>query len=80
MTENPPNPPMAPVREHREVRHGEPVGDGYYWLREKENPEVARYLEAENAYTEAVTRDLQPFADALYEEMLGRIKQTDLSV
>jgi oligopeptidase B len=75
-----PTPPVAPVKEHREVRHGATVVDPYYWLREKPNPEVIHYLEAENAYTEALTKDLKPFQDALYTEMLGRIKQTDLSV
>ena len=75
-----PTPPAAPIREHREVRHGSVVIDNYYWLREKSNPEVARYLEAENAYTAAVTKHLKPFEDALYQEMLGRIKQTDLTV
>ncbi len=54
--------------------------DNYYWLREKTNPKVIQYLEAENAYTEQMTRDLKPFQEALYTEMLGRIKQTDLSV
>ena len=54
--------------------------DNYYWLREKSNPAIIKYLEAENAYTEAMTKDLKPFEDALYKEMLGRIKQTDLSV
>jgi oligopeptidase B len=73
-------PPTAPRVEHREVRHGASVGDDYFWLREKSNPQVTRYLEAENAYTAAMTKDLQPFSDALYTEMLGRIKQTDLSV
>ena len=38
------------------------------------------YLEAENAYTEAMSADIKPFSEALYQEMLGRIKQTDLSV
>ena len=66
--------------EHREVRHGATVIDPYFWLREKSNPEVIKYLEAENAYTEAMTKDLKPFEEALYKEMLGRIKQTDLSV
>jgi len=75
-----PTPPVAPVKEHREVRHGATVVDPYYWLREKSNPEVIHYLEAENTYTEAVTKDLKPFQGALYTEMLGRIKQTDLSV
>src|ERR1700745_3743139 len=73
-------PPPAPRVEHHEVRHGETVSDDYFWLREKSNPKVTEYLKAENAYTEAMTRDLQPFSDALYKEMLGRIKQTDLSV
>ena len=73
-------PPAAPVHEHRDVRHGATVIDNYFWLREKSNPEVVKYLEAENAYTEAMTKDLNPFQDALYNEMLGRIQQTDLSV
>src|SRR4051794_5422894 len=72
--------PVAPKVEHREERHGATVTDSYYWLREKQNPDVRRYLDAENAYTEALTRDLKPFADALYQEMLSHIKQTDLSV
>jgi oligopeptidase B len=73
-------PPTAPVHEHRDVRHGATVIDNYFWLREKSNPEVVKYLEAENTYTEAMTKDLKPFQDALYNEMLGRIQQTDLSV
>ncbi len=73
-------PPVAPRIAHREVRHGIAVTDDYYWLREKSNPEVVRYLEAENAYTAAVTAPLQEFAGALYREMLSHIKQTDLDV
>jgi oligopeptidase B len=71
---------VAPRVEHQEVRHGETVSDDYFWLREKSNPKVTEYLKAENAYTEAMTREIQPFSDALYKEMLARIKQTDLSV
>lgn len=73
-------PPVAKRVEHREVRHGATVIDPYNWLREKANPEVIHYLEAENAYTEAMTRDIKPLEETLYKEMLGRIKQTDLSV
>ncbi len=73
-------PPVAPRIEHSEMRHGALVTDDYFWLREKTNPKVVEYLEAENAYTEAMTKNLQPFSEALYAEMLGRIKQTDLSV
>ena len=73
-------PPAAARIEHCETRHGATVSDPYYWLREKSNPMVADYLEAENRYTEAMTGHLQPFSDAIYAEMLGHIKQTDLSV
>jgi len=73
-------PPVAKRVEHREVRHGVTVVDDYFWLREKSNPDVIEYLEAENAYTDALTKDLKPFQEALYAEMLGHIKQTDLSV
>jgi oligopeptidase B len=76
----PPAPPVAKQVEHTSLWHGEKVSDPWFWLREKSNPEVAAYLQAENAYTEAMTADLKPFSEALYKEMLGRIKQTDLSV
>src|SRR5262249_53185966 len=73
-------PPVANRVDHRDVRHGATVVDNYYWLREKSNPEVVKYLEAENAYTEAMTKNIKDFEESLYKEMLGRIKQTDLSV
>src|SRR5580704_14457098 len=73
-------PPTAQRNEHREERHGATVIDNYFWLRDKSNPAVIEYLKAENAYTEAMTKGLKPFEEALYTEMLGRIKQTDLSV
>ncbi len=73
-------PPVAPRRDHAQVWHGRTFVDPYYWLREKGSPDVVAYLEAENAYTEATTAELKPFSAALYTEMLGRIKQTDLSV
>ena len=73
-------PPVAPVIGHRETRYGTTVVDNYFWLRDKSNPEVIRYLEQENAYTEAMTKPLKPFEDALYTEILSHIKQTDLTV
>src|SRR5215472_13135010 len=75
-----PQPPVAPVIEHHETRHGTTVADNYFWLREKSNPEAIKYLEAENAYTAVMTESLKPFEDALYHEMLSHIKQTDLTV
>ena len=75
-----PTPPVAPRHDHAQVWHGRTFVDPYHWLREKGSPEVVKYLEAENAYTEATTADLKPFREVLYTEMLGRIKQTDLGV
>lgn len=63
--------------------HGYEITDNYAWLRdrnEKKNPEIIKYLEDENAYTDSFMKPHQPFVDTLYKEMIGRIKQTDLSV
>jgi oligopeptidase B len=76
----PSRPPTAKKIDHISVWHGEKINDPFFWLREKSDPEVIKYLEAENGYTAALTKELQPFADAVYKEMLGHIKQTDLSV
>ena len=75
-----PDPPVARVIPHEETRFGTRVVDNYFWLREKSNPEVIKYLEQENAYTATVTSSLKPFEDALYSEMLSHVKQTDLDV
>lgn len=75
-----PTPPQAPRVEHVQTWHGKPQSDPYFWLREKTSPKVVAHLEAENAYTEAMTADLKPFQEGLYQEFLSRIKQTDLSV
>ena len=74
------DPPVARVIPHEETRFGMKVVDNYYWLRDKSNPEVIKYLGEENAYTEAITKGLKPFEDALYKEMLSHVKQTDLDV
>ncbi len=73
-------PPVAKKETKLTKIHGLELKDDYFWLRNKKNPEVIKYLEAENAYTEAAMKAHQPFVDNLYKEMLGRIKQTDLSV
>ena len=54
--------------------------DDYAWLRDKENPDVTAYLEAENAYADAVMAPLAGLREELYQEMLSHIKQTDVSV
>jgi oligopeptidase B len=60
--------------------HGQKLTDDYFWLREKGSADVTAYLEAENAYTNQVMKPTGVLQDTLYKEMLGRIKQTDLSV
>ena len=75
-----PQPPVATKRPHTTEIHGYTLKDDYFWLREKSNPEVIKYLESENAYTEEVMKPTKGMQETLYAEMLGRIKQTDLSV
>ncbi|HET9783466.1 MAG TPA: S9 family peptidase [Terriglobales bacterium] len=75
-----PAPPAAKRIPVTVERHGQSFTDDYGWLRGRENPAVLEYLESENHYTAAMTADLQPQAEAIYQEMLGRIQQTDLSV
>src|SRR4029077_5199897 len=75
-----PEPPAPQKVPHMQTLHGETLKDDYFWMREKDNPKVRAFLEAENAYTEAFMKPTEAFQKALYDEMLGRIKQTDLSV
>ncbi len=74
------SPPLARREPLETVLHGDRRVDHYAWLRQKENPEVLAYLEAENAYTDETLKPTESFQDALYQEMLARILQTDLSV
>ncbi len=62
------------------VAHNDIRIDNYYWLNDKKNPEVIKYLEDENAYTKNVMAHTEPFQKALFEEMKGRIKEDDSSV
>ena len=75
-----PVPPVAEKKPKELTIHGDTRVDDYFWLRERENPEVIAYLEAENAYTEAMLEHTKPLQEKLYEEIVGRIKQTDESV
>ena len=74
-----PVPPVAKMVRKEIVTHDDKRLDDYFWLREKTNAEVIAYLEAENAYGDAVTRPQQPFRERLYGEMLGHLKETDSS-
>jgi oligopeptidase B len=73
-------PPRAAQRPHRLEAHGDVRVDEYYWLNRRDDPEVVRYLEAENAWTAAVMAHTQGLQDSLFEEIRGRIRQDDRSV
>src|SRR6266566_5077351 len=74
-----PRPPIAPRRPRILEAHGESRVDPYYWLREKDNPEVIAYLKAENAYADVVMRPAAALEEKLYREILGRVQETDTS-
>jgi oligopeptidase B len=73
-------PPSAPRRPHVISAHGDDREDPWFWLREREDPEVLAYLEAENEYTEQATAPLASLRGGLFMEMKARIKETDMSV
>jgi len=73
-------PPVAKKVPHKIEWHGDARTDDYFWLKDKKNPDVIKYLEAENAYTAAVLKPTEKFQEALYKEFLTRIKQTDEDV
>src|SRR6266550_4645738 len=75
-------PPVARMTPRVDTTLGDVRIDNYYWIRDdaRKNPDVIAYLEAENRYTQAVMKPLEPLVQKLYEEMKGRIKETDLSV
>ena len=72
--------PIAKRVEHRREYHGDLFIDPYEWLRDKSSREVIDHLEAENAYTEHVTADLEPLRQKIFDEIKARTKETDLSV
>ncbi|MGF1578597.1 MAG: S9 family peptidase [Gemmataceae bacterium] len=74
-----PKPPQAKRKPHRLEKHGDVRIDPYYWLRERKNLAVLKYLRDENAYTEAMMKKDEPLAKKLFEEAKARIKQDDAS-
>lgn len=77
---DPANPPVARRHPVEHVIHEDRRIDPYNWLRDKQSPEVLAYLNAENAYTDSILAGTEALQEKLYQEMLGRIQQTDLSV
>ncbi len=82
MRESQPNPPLAAMRPHAVVSPNGVRDDPYYWLRDdaRSNPEVLAYLNAENAYRERSMRAAKTLEDALYAEIIARLKQDDSTV
>lgn len=75
-----PKAPVAKRVEHVTELHGEKLYDPYFWLRNKPDPEVKAYLDAENAYTDAVMKGTEALQETLYGEIVSHVKETDLSV
>jgi oligopeptidase B len=76
----PPEPPVARRIPSERTHHGDTVIDEYAWLADAEDPETLRYLEAENAYTAAMTSGQAGLREAIFGEIKGRTQETDLSV
>jgi oligopeptidase B len=75
-----PRPPVAKRVPTQRTHHGDTFVDQYEWLRDKESEEVVAHLKAENAYQEALTAHQEPLREAIFQEIKGRTKETDLSV
>ena len=73
-------PPIATIHPKIDTLHGDIRTDNYFWIRNKSDPQVISYLEAENAYTAARMKHTEALQQKLYDEMLSRVKETDLSV
>ncbi len=75
-----PTPPVAPPRPTESTTHGDTRVDEYAWLRDKDDPAVLDHLRAENQYTEQMQAHLGDLRTAIFEEIKGRVQETDLSV
>lgn len=73
-------PPRAKIVPAEIARHGDTHVDNYFWLRDRSDPDVVSYLEAENRFTDELMSATKPLQETLYREILGRIQETDLSV
>ncbi|MCL1692476.1 MAG: S9 family peptidase [Actinomycetia bacterium] len=72
--------PIALRRPSERRLHGETVVDDYFWMKDRDDPEVIAYLEAENAYTEAMTDHLASLRERIFNEIKDRTQETDLAV
>src|SRR5205807_3229178 len=72
-----PTPPLAKKIPHETQLHGDTLVDPYFWMRQKDNPDVLAYLKAENAYTDAILKPTEALREKLYHEMVARIREDD---
>jgi len=75
-----PKPPLARKEPKAIELHGDKRIDNYFWLRDKSSPEVIKYLEDENKYTEEQLADTKPLQEKIYKEIVSRIRETDMGV
>jgi oligopeptidase B len=75
-----PQPPMTEKKTKTTKIHNDTLVDDYFWLREKTNPEVKAHLDAENSYADSMMKPTAALQEKLYQEMVGHIKETDVSV
>ncbi|MBC1215857.1 oligopeptidase B [Trichormus variabilis ARAD] len=80
ISQNQITPPIADKQPQVLELHGDRRVDNYFWMRDIDNPKVVAYLEAENSYTKVMMQHTETLQKTLYNEMLSRIKETDLSV
>ncbi len=73
-------PPIAKKIPQELITHGHIRLDNYYWLNERDNPDVIAYLETENNFLKAMMKHTEPLQDALYDEIRSKIKEADESV
>jgi len=71
--------PIAPKRPKEITQHGQTRVDDYFWMRFKKDPEVLKYLHAEQDYLEEIMQHTKPLQETLFQEMKGRIKEDDSS-
>ncbi len=74
------SPPTAPKSPHILSCHGDERTDNYFWMRDRNDPKLIAYLEAENAYTALMMRDTEDLQASLYDEMLARVQETEIYV
>jgi oligopeptidase B len=74
------NPPVAKKIPHKFELHGDTRIDNYFWMKDRDNPEVIDYIKEENSFYESETKETKAFQENLFQEIKSRIKEDDSSV